>query len=220
MLQNPIDIFMRFSHLFLYGLRMTVWISFLTILGGTFLGSLIAMCKMSKIKPLRFVVTTYIEVIRCTPLLLQIYIFAFGLPLTLGLNIPHFEAVLIALILNSSAYVAELIRSGIQAVDKGQAEAARSLGLGPVHTMTRVVLPQGVKNILPSLGSEFIMLIKETSLASIFFTGELMTQVMTLRGSHFLVLEPLIVAGVLYFIVCFTLSKVVAAYERRLAASD
>ena len=220
MLQNPIFIFERFSHLFLSGLLTTIQISFITILGGTILGSLIAMCKMSNIKPLRFIVTAYIEIIRCTPLLLQIYIFAFGLPLTLGLNIPHFEAVLIALILNSSAYVAELIRSGIQAVDKGQAEAARSLGLGTIPTMVRVVLPQGVKNILPSLGSEFIMLIKETSLASIFFTGELMTQVMTLRGSHFLVLEPLIVAGALYFIVCFTLSKVVAAYERRLAASD
>jgi len=199
---------------------MTIQISFITILGGTILGSIIAMCKMSTIKPLRFIVTTYIEVIRCTPLLLQIYIFAFGLPLTLGIRIPQFEAVLIALILNSSAYVAELIRSGIQAVDRGQTEAARSLGLGSIQTMVRVVLPQGVKNILPSLGSEFIMLIKETSLASIFFAGELITQVMTLRGSHFLVLEPLIVAGALYFIVCFTLSKVVAAYERRLAASD
>ena len=220
MLQNPIFIFERFSHLFLYGLRVTIQISFITIIGGTILGTLIAMCRMSKIKLISFVATAYIEVIRCTPLLLQIYIFAFGLPLTLGINIPDNIAVMIALILNSSGYVAELIRSGIQAVDKGQTEAARSLGLGPVRTMLRVVLPQGVRNILPSLGSEFVMLIKETSLASIFFFGELMTQVMTLRGSHFLVLEPLIVAGVLYFIVCFTLSKLVAAYERRLATSD
>jgi len=199
---------------------MTIQISFITILGGTILGSVIALCKMSKIKPLRFIATAYMEVIRCTPLLLQIYIFAFGLPLTLGLDIPEREAILIALILNSSAYVAELIRSGIQAVDKGQTEAARSLGLGSVQTMIRVVIPQAVKNILPTLGSEFIMLIKETSLASIFFVGDLMTMVMRLRGSHFLVLEPLLVAGALYFVVCFTLSKVVAAYERRLAASD
>jgi len=199
---------------------MTIQVSFVTILGGTILGSLIAICKMSKIKPLQFLVTAYIEIIRCTPLLLQLYIFTFGLPLTLGINLPMSVAVHIALILNSSAYVAELIRSGIQAVDKGQAEAARSLGLNPFQTVFRVVLPQGIKNILPSLGSEFIMLIKETSLASLFFLGDLMTVVATLRSSHFLVLEPLIVAGALYFIVCFTLSKVVAAYERRLAASD
>jgi len=175
---------------------------------------------MSKFKLLRFVSTAYIEVIRGTPLLLQLYIFAFGLPLSLGINIPQFHAVLLALSLNSSAYVAELIRSGIQAVDKGQEEAARSLGLSTVQATIRVVLPQAIKNILPTLGSEFVMLIKETSLASIFFLGDLMTMVMRIRGSHFLVLEPLLVAGALYFVVCFSLSKVIAAYERRLAASD
>lgn len=220
MLQNPILVFSRFSHLFLQGLMWTLIFSFLTVFIGTIFGSLIALCKMSKFKPLSLLVTAYIEIVRGTPLLLQLYLFAFGLPMAFGLDLPRFQAVLIALVLNSSAYVAEIIRAGIQAVDKGQTEAARSLGLNSVQTMTKVVLPQAVKNILPTLGNEFIMVIKETSLGSVFFIGELMTVVNRIRGSHFMVLEPLFIAGVMYFIVTFTLSKLVAAYERRLAASD
>lgn len=220
MLQNPLVVFDRFSHLFLEGLMTTLLLSFLTVFLGTILGSVIALCKMSKFKPLSLLVTAYIEIIRGTPLLLQLYAFAFGLPIATGLDLPRFQAILIALVLNSSAYVAEIIRSGIQAVDKGQTEAARSLGLNPVQTMIRIILPQAVKNILPTLGNEFIMVIKETSLASVFFVGDLMTMVARIRGSHFMVIEPLIIAGVIYFIVTFTLSKLVAAYERRLAASD
>ena len=131
-----------------------------------------------------------------------------------------FNSVLIAFVFNSTAYVAEIIRAGIQAVDKGQTEAARSLGMSQLQTMVRVILPQAVKNILPPLLNEFIMIIKETALASVFFLGDLMTQVNVIRGATFLTVEPLIIAGCMYFIVTFTLSKLVAVYERRLAAGD
>ena len=122
----------------------------------------------------------------------------------------------IALALNSAAYVSELVRSGIQAVDKGQTEAARSLGMNKIQTMIRVVLPQAVKNILPAIGSEFVSIIKETSMASTFFIGDLMTSYLTVKGATYLALEALIIVAVIYFILTFVLSKIIIAYERRL----
>lgn len=220
MIQNTISVLIRFYPQFLQGLSITLFLSFLTVFFGTVLGSLLALCKMAKFKPLSFLVTAYIEVIRGTPLLLQLYFFVFMLPILIGVTLSTFTSILIALVLNSSAYVAEIIRAGIQAVDKGQTEAARSLGLNTTQTMIRIILPQAVKNILPTLVNEFIMVIKETSLASVFFLGDLMTQVNVLRGALFLSIEPLMIAGAIYFIVTFSLSKLVAAYERRLATSD
>ena len=121
-----------------------------------------------------------------------------------------------ALALNSAAYVSELVRSGIQAVDKGQTEAARSLGMNKTQTMIKVVLPQAVKNILPAIGSEFVSIIKETSMASTFFIGDLMTSYLKVKGATYLALEALIIVAVIYFILTFFLSKVILAYERRL----
>jgi ABC-type amino acid transport system permease subunit len=128
--------------------------------------------------------------------------------------------VTVALVLNSAGYVSEIIRAGIQAVDNGQTEAARSLGLNSSQTMTHIVFPQAIKNILPALCNEFVTVIKETSLASTFFVGDLMTTYNTIKGITYLSLEPLIVIGVIYFILTFTLSKAIAVLERRLKASD
>ena len=122
----------------------------------------------------------------------------------------------VALAFNSAAYVSELIRSGIQAVDKGQTEAARSLGMNKIQTMIKVVLPQAVKNILPAIGSEFVSIIKETSMASTFFIGDLMTSYLKVKGATYLALEALIIVAVIYFVLTFFLSKVILAYERRL----
>jgi His/Glu/Gln/Arg/opine family amino acid ABC transporter permease subunit len=214
------NVFLRFYPQFFSGLVTTLHFSALTVLLGTLCGALMAMAKMSRFMPLRLVVTAYIEIIRGTPLLLQIFIISFLIPMLTDIRFSLFNSVLIAFVANSTAYVSEIIRAGIQAVDKGQSEAARSLGLTKTQTMVRVILPQGVKNILPPLLNEFIMIIKETALASVFFLGDLMTQVNVIRGATFLTVEPLIIAGFMYFIVTFTLSKLVAVYERRLAASD
>ena len=130
------------------------------------------------------------------------------------------HSICIALVINSSAYVSEVIRSGIQAVDHGQTEAARSLGLNARQTMLRIILPQAVKNILPALGNEFVMMIKETSLASTFFVGELMTSYLKVKGATWLNLESLIIVGAIYFVITFTLSKVVAVFERRMRAGE
>ncbi|MEG1017025.1 MAG: amino acid ABC transporter permease [Oscillospiraceae bacterium] len=220
---NIIKIISRYWALFLEGTKYTLFLAFVTVLFGAILGSLIAMVKMSHFKPLSFLGSAYIEIIRGTPLLLQLYFFYFLLPtafpsLTIFNN--KIFCISVALILNSAAYVSEIVRSGIQAVDKGQREASESLGIKSSQTMIRIILPQAIKNILPSLGNEFVAVIKETSLASTFFVGDLMTQYKTINTALYLVIEPLIVVGVIYFILTFTLSKLIALLERRLKAGD
>ena len=127
---------------------------------------------------------------------------------------------MVALIVNASAYIAEIIRAGIGAVDIGQWEAAKSIGLSNAHTMTHVILPQAVKNILPALCNEFISTIKGTSLASVFFVGELTTSYKTIQTATFLSLEPLIISGAIYFVLNFVLSRLLKLLERRLMVSD
>ena len=129
-------------------------------------------------------------------------------------------SVIIALIINSSAYVAEIIRSGIQSVDKGQREAAKSLGMSNVHMMTKIIIPQAIKNILPALGNEFVMMIKETSLASTFYIGELMTVNSVIKSATYKSIEPLLIVGLIYFIVTYSLSKLIKYMEGKLSVSD
>ena len=203
------------------GVSYTLLLSLITVFFGAILGSLLALGKMSRFRILRGVITAFIEVIRGTPILLQLYFGYFIIPMMVPfLNLSSFQAISISLIINSAAYVSEVIRSGIQAVDHGQTEAARSLGLSGRQTMLRIVLPQAIKNILPALGNEFIMIIKETSLASTFFIGDLMTSYLKVKGITWLNLECLIIVGVIYFVITFTLSKIVGAFERRLRAGE
>lgn len=220
MLENIIMLLQKYSGLFLEGMRYTLLLASLTVLLGTLLGTLIALAKMTRFKPLSFLATAYIEVMRGTPLLLQLYLFYFLVPQVLPWEPSKFTCVVTALVLNATAYVAEIIRAGIQAVDSGQMEAARCLGLNTSQAMRKVVLPQALKNILPALGNEFVTDIKETSLASTFFLGDLMTTYRTINGALYLTLEPLIIVGIIYFILTFTLSKLIALYERRMANND
>ena len=199
---------------------------FLTVLISSVSGSLMAMMRRSrwgigKFRPFSAIAAVYVEVIRGTPILLQLYFFYFMLPQWLPfLNLSEFACVMTACCVNSTAYVCEIVRAGIQAVDIGQTEAAMSLGLSSRQTMMYVVLPQAVKNILPALCNEFVAIVKETSLASTFFIGELMTQFKTINGITFRVLEPLTIVGIIYFLVTFVLSKLIAALERRMGAGE
>ena len=203
------------------GTGYTLLLSIITVFFGSILGSVLALLKNNKFLPVRFLVSAYVEIVRGTPILLQLYIFTFIIPLAFPVFKPStFVCILIALILNSAAYVSEVIRSGIEAVDKGQTEAARSLGLNKNQTLFKIVLPQAVRYILPALGNEFIMMIKETSLASTFFVGDLMTQYQTVTGATFLVIEPLTIIGIIYFVLTFSLSKGVAVLERRMKAGE
>ena len=150
------SIWSKYSNLFLHGLWMTVYMGLLTVAISTVFGSILALLRRSSwgigaFKPIRWIVTAYVEIIRGTPILLQLYFFYFMLPNWLPfLELSEFACVLIACCVNSTAYVCEIVRAGIQAVDIGQTEAARSLGLNGTQTMIHIVIPQAVKNILPA----------------------------------------------------------------------
>lgn len=217
MIDNISMIIRQYNGLFIQGICYTLLLAVIAVVCGTILGTLVALMKMCRNKILSMVATAYVELFRNTPLLLQLYIFYFIFP-EIGINLSPFAAVSVGLVLNTTAYISEIIRSGIQSVDKGQTEAARSLGLNHVQTLWRVVLPQAMKNILPALANEFVTDIKETSLASTFFVGDLMTTYRTINGATYLSLEPLFVVGVIYFCLSFTLSKLVAFLERRMRA--
>lgn len=203
------------------GLSGTLILSVITVFFGAILGALLSLGKMSRFKPLSWLVTAFVEVIRGTPLLLQLFIGYFLLPMLFPLlELSDFTTVSVVLVLNSAAYVSEVFRSGIQAVDFGQTEAARSLGLGSRTTMISVVLPQAIKNILPALANEFVTVIKETSLASTFFVGELMTSYYEVKSATFLSLPTLMIVGIIYFVITFTLSKIIAYFEKRMKRSE
>lgn len=215
-----IKILDQYWYVFLEGLGGTLSLAAITVFFGMIFGAVLAIIKLSKSKIVQFISTAYIEIIRGTPLLLQLYFFWLFLPKYLPFEISDWTCIVIALVINSSAYVAEIIRAGIQAVDKGQMEAAKSLGMSDVHMMTRIIFPQAVKNILPALGNEFIMMVKETSLASVFFINDLMTSYQMIKSATFKPIAPLMITAVIYFIVTFSLSKVVKAMEGRLSVSD
>jgi len=219
----------KYNNFFITGAKNTILLAFFTVALGVVFGIFLALMRISKNKLLNFIATAYIEVIRGTPLLVQIFIIYYGLPL-MGINFPsipylgsngeEFVAGIIALSINSGAYVAEIIRSGIQSVDKGQMEAARSLGMTYNIAMQHIIIPQAFKNILPALGNEFIVIIKESSIVSVIGIHELMYNANTVRGNTFIPLEPLIVAAGIYFILTFSLSKLLGIVERRMKVSD
>ena len=220
MFYDMIDLLATYGDVYLAGLWGTIWISFVTVIAGTLLGVVLAAGKISRFRPLEILIDIYIEVIRGTPVLLQLYFFWLFLPDVLHLDMSNTACVVVALIGNSSAYIAEVIRAGIQAVDIGQTEAAKSLGMSDFHCLTRIILPQAIKNILPALGNEFIAMIKETSLASTFFVPELMTAYKTVQSSTYLSVPSLLISGLIYLVINFVLSRLVNLLEKRLRASD
>ena len=218
---NIIKIMQKYWYVFLVqGIGYTLLLSLLTVAFGAILGLLLYLGRTVRFKPLNWICIAIVEVVRGTPILLQLYIGYFLVPKILPFAVTEFASVAVALCINSGCYVSEIFRSGIQAVDRGQTEAARSLGLNGRQTMLRIILPQAIKNILPALGNEFITIIKETSLASTFFVGELMTACLKVRGNTFLAMECMMIVGVIYFVLTFLLSKLLSAFERRLKAND
>ena len=221
MLANIQRLLLKYGMNFLNGLGTTLLLALISVAIGCVIGALVAIMRLSRSKVLGGIATVYTEVIRDTPLLLQLYFFYFLLPdLLPAMRLSKFTCIAVALVINSGAYMSEVFRSGIQSVDRGQTEAARSLGLSAGQTMMRIVLPQAFKNVLPAMCNEFVAVTKETSLASTFYVGDLMTQYQTISGKTYLVLEPLIIIGVIYFVVTFTMSKFVALLEKKLKEGD
>ena len=221
MLANIERLLVKYGMNFVNGLGTTLLLALVSFAIGCVIGAIVAVMRLSKSKILKGISAVYTEVIRDTPLLLQLYFFYFLLPDMLpALKLSKFACIAVALIINSGAYMSEVFRSGIQSVDRGQTEAARSLGLSATQTMTRIILPQAFKNVLPAMCNEFVSVTKETSLASTFYVGDLMTQYQTISGKTYLVIEPLIIIGCIYFVVTFTMSKLIDILERRLKAGD
>ena len=207
------------------GIKYTLLISFVAVLFGVIFGSILFYMKSSnfhiwKIKPLKILAVAYIEIIRGTPMILQIFIVYAGAEPFLGIDLTALQSAFIAIALNSAAYVSEIVRAGIDAVDKGQMEAARSLGMKKSTAMILIVVPQAIRNILPAIGNEFVTVIKESSMASVVGVGELMYAAKIVQGSTYRSLEPLIVAAGFYFILTFTLGRVISLIERRMKVSD
>lgn len=218
-------IIVRYSSFFTEGIVNTLIIAAFSVLLGTLLGTVMATMRMGRIAPLRWLAVAYIEFIRGTPLMVQLMFIFYGLPM-IGIKIPdiswipnfsRFAAGIVAMSMNSCAYVAEIIRSGIQAVDIGQTEAARSVGFSSGEAMRLVVLPQAVKNILPALGNEFVTVIKESSIVSVIGIADLMFRTNDIIALSYRSLECLAVAAVLYFVMTFISSRLISLAERRMS---
>ena len=221
MLERILNLLSKYGMNFINGLGTTLLLALISVAIGCVIGAIVAIMRLSKNKVLGSISTVYTEIIRDTPLLLQLYFFYFLLPDILpAMRLSKFTCIAVALIINSGAYMSEIFRSGIQSVDRGQTEAARSLGLSSSQTMMRIVLPQALRNVLPAMCNEFVAITKETSLASTFYVGDLMTQYQTISGKTYLVIEPLIIIGVIYFVVTFTMSKLIAVLERKLKTDE
>ncbi|HHT97971.1 MAG TPA: amino acid ABC transporter permease [Clostridiales bacterium] len=204
------------------GLKITITISFFAIILGSILGSIVAIMKVTainyKIKFLEFLCNLYINVIRGTPLMVQLLII-YNLIFT-SRNTNEILVGAVCFGINSGAYVAEIIRAGIESIDKGQMEAGRSLGLNYLQTMRLIVFPQALRNILPPLGNEFIVLIKETSVAGIIAVTDLTKAAQYIASRTWEPLPPLIIAALCYLIIVLGLTKVLNMFERRLAKGD
>ena len=245
----------QYAEHFKHGLIVTVLLAFFTVIFGFILGIILAIARMSDIRPFRFLsldkngrlrgngpllvlskfnpvsflAGCYVEVIRSTPVLVQIMIIYYGvfrvikLPnyTLLGfLKFQRFFPGVVALSMNSAAYLCEIIRSGIQSIDGGQTEAARSLGMTKGQTLMNIILPQAIKNILPAIANEFVVIIKESAIAYTIGVPDLMAAVNDVRGAASIIMEPLLVATAVYFCLCFPTSKIIAYFERRMSRGD
>jgi len=204
----------------LKGIGVTIQIVLASAILGFVLGVILSLCKISRNKPLQWFADAYTSVFRGTPLVLQLLLIYFGLPQLLGFDIAPFPAAIAAFGLNSAAYISEIIRAGILAVDKGQREAALALGIPYRRMMGQIILPQALKNILPALMNEFITLTKESAIVTVIGALDIMRRAYIVGGEKFAYLEPLIFAGLIYYVMVMGLTLLGKAVERRMRKGD
>ena len=183
-------------------------------------GIILSLFKISKIKLLGWLADAYTSIFRGTPLVLQLMIIYFGSPQVLGYQIEPFTAAIISFGLNSTAYISEIIRGGILAIDKGQSEAAMALGVPYRPMMINIILPQALKNILPSLMNEFITLTKESAIVTTIGVMDIMRRAYQVGADKFRFIEPLLLAGMIYYVMVMILTLIGKAVERSLRKGD
>jgi arginine/lysine/histidine transport system permease protein len=204
----------------LEGIWVTLKFVIISIIFGFILGTGLALCKISKVKAWNWFGDAYTSIFRGTPLILQLMIIYFAIPQLTGYDISPFLSAILAFGLNSSAYVSEIIRAGIQAVDKGQMEAAQALGVPYRLMMKDIILPQALKNILPALMNEFITLTKESAIVSTIGYLDLMRRAQVVGADIYRNFEPLIFVGVIYWLLVMVLTIIGKIVERRMKFSD
>lgn len=208
-----------YRNFFLSGLQYTLLLAVLGVFFGFILGIIVSLLRMSKWRVLRFLATSWVEFLRGTPMLVQLFLIHYGLA-TFGIEFTPIQSGAITLSINSSAYLAEIFRAGIQGVDRGQMEAARSLGMKQGMTMRHIILPQALKSVLPAIGNEFITIIKESSIISFIGVADLMFQARTVTTISYDAMTPLVIIAFMYFILTFSMSKLLGRLERRLSTDD
>lgn len=219
----------KYAVLFKQGLVCTLSLSALTVIFGFILALILALCRLGRIRILKFLATAYVEVFRATPMLVQLFIIYYVV--FAGIDLPRYMLFgyirlerflpgVVALSMNSGAYLSEIIRSGIQSIDGGQTEAARSLGLTQGQNMRYIILPQAIKNILPAIANEFVTIIKESSICYTIGVQEIMYAVNAVKGALSIITEPLLIATAMYFCLTYPTSKVIAYFERRMSRGD
>ncbi len=208
------SVIIHYSPFLLKGALLTLQISAVSLVLGLAIGLVAALCILSRNPLLQWPARFYVWIVRATPLLVQLFLIYFGLP-QFGVDFSPFWSGVLALALNTGAYNAETIRAGILAVPRGQIEAARSLGMGPSLTMRRIVLPQAVRMIIPPLGNNFVILIKDTSLVSTITLVELTLTAQRLIGSTYKPFEMYLMAALLYAVLTTTADSLLRQFERR-----
>lgn len=202
----------------LSGLEQTLLISVLTLVASALLGMVIALADMSPLRLVRFPSYAVGEIVRNTPILVQLLWVYYVLPIVFNISIDSFTACVIGLTLYSSAFIAEIYRAGIQSVPRGHREAAQVLGLSPLDAFVRIVLPQALRATLPPLAANFVQLIKYSSLAAVISVSEVTRRGMELSSSTFRSLEIFTFIAVIYFLICWPLAQAIRFWEKRLAA--
>jgi polar amino acid transport system permease protein len=216
---------------FIDGMIVTVVLSLMTVFLGSIIGLVATFLQQSQKKSLKAVANIYTQVIRGTPLLVQLYIWLYGLPL-IGISLPtlpflgdvygsrEFLTAVVALSINSGAYICELLRGGLESIDKGQREAGRSLGLSRKETMKSVIIPQAIRVVLPGLGNEFIAMIKESSIVSVVGIFDVMYTSNIVKAATYSIFEPLIIVAIIYFFLTYSLTGIMKQLEKRLSVYD
>lgn len=216
---------------FIDGMIVTVVLSLMTVFVGSIIGLVATFLQQSQKNSLKAVANIYTQIIRGTPLLVQLYIWLYGLPL-IGISLPtlpflgdvygsrEFLTAVVALSINSGAYICELLRGGLESIDKGQMEAGRSLGLSRKETMKSVIIPQAIRVVLPGLGNEFIAMIKESSIVSVVGIFDVMYTSNIVKAATYSIFEPLIIVAIIYFFLTYSLTGIMKQLEKRLSVYD
>ncbi|EEG79018.1 amino acid ABC transporter permease [Dethiobacter alkaliphilus] len=200
----------------LQGMWMTIMITVGGVALGFVLGILFGLGRISKNKIIFALSTTYVEIIRGTPILVQIFFIYFAMPILLGSRISNITAAIAAIAINSGAYLAEIVRGGIQSIDKGQTEAGRTIGMTPFQTMRYIIWPQAFKRIIPPMGNQFIISLKDTSLLSVIAVADLTRRGQTIIAVNYRSVEIWGTVALLYLTMTLTISFVLRRMERRL----